>query len=77
MVSEIVKGGRGNYGAIVSEINLKVAQFQCNFTFESRVVNVEAHSLAKFTLSRGTGRHVWFGQLHDLSCIPYLVDFDE
>src|SRR4051812_602628 len=41
------------YGAIIAEINLRASFFQCIFSFESRAVNYEAHSLAKFFLSRG------------------------
>ena len=77
VISDINKNARGRYGAIISEIRLQAEQFQCLFTFERREVNVEAHSLAKFSLSLDPGRHFWFGQSHDLNCIPHIVDFDE
>ena len=51
--------------------------FNVFFTFERREVNVEAHSLAKFSLSLDPGRHFWFGQSHDLNRISHVVDFDE
>lgn len=58
-------------------IELQVAHFYCIFNFEGRVVNVEAHSLAKHSLSLCPGRLVWFGQTYDLNCIPHSVAFAE
>ena len=74
VVADIDQSARGRYGAIISEIKLKAATFQCIFTFEGRATNYEAHSLARFSLRRGPGRHLWLGQPHDLSCIPLSVD---
>jgi hypothetical protein len=76
-VSDINRSAQVIYGAIISEINLKAFTFHCNFSFESRAVNYEAHCLAKFSLSRGLGCHVWFGVPHDHRCIPHHVVFDE
>ena len=75
VVADINSGSRGKYGAIVAEINLRSTLFQCSFSFESRV-NYEAHSLAKYSIRRGPGRHVWLGDPHDRSCIPLSVDFE-
>lgn len=77
MIDDINNGSRGNYGAIISEIRLQAVLFQCNFTFEGRAFNSDAHNLAKFSFSLGQGRHVWLGQPHDLNCIPQTVFFDE
>lgn len=77
VVLDINSSSKGSYGAIISEIHLYSSLFQCKFTYESRKVNVEAHKLAKFSLSLGLGRHVWFDQSHDPTCIPQLVVFDE
>lgn len=63
VISYISKGARGRHGA--SEINLKATLFHCNFSFEVHAVNCEAHSLDRFSLSQGPGRHVWFGQPHE------------
>lgn len=76
VVQDINTGSRGGNGAIISEINSYSSLFQCKFTFESRRANVEAHKLAKHSLSLGLGRHVWLGQSHDLACIPQSVVFD-
>jgi hypothetical protein len=76
VVSDIARGNRGRYGAIIEEINLTSALLYCNFVFESRAANYEAHSLAKFSLRRGPGRHVWYGQPHDPNRIPLSVDFE-
>jgi hypothetical protein len=51
VITDINKGGHGRYGAIISEILLQATHFQCNFNFECRAVNVEAHSLGKYSLS--------------------------
>ena len=64
-------------GAIVAEINSLSLLLSFTFTFESRVVNIEAHSLAKHAFSLGLGRHILLGQPHDQRCIPLFVDFAE
>ena len=76
-VADILCGGRGKSGSIIQEINLRETLFQCNFSFEGRAANVEAHKLAKYSLSLGPGRHLWLGQPHDPRCIPPIVVFDE
>ena len=73
VVQEINNRSRGVNGAIISEIHSYSSLFQCIFSFESRRANIEAHKLAKHSLSLGPGRHVWFGQPHDLTCIPQSV----
>ena len=66
----ITRGHKGSYGSIISEIKSRSLPFQCNFSFEGRRVNFEAHKLARFSLSLAQGRHVWLGQPHDQVCIP-------
>ena len=77
VISDINRKSHGTYGATIAEINLRESTFQCNFSFESRAVNYEAHSLAKFSFSRGPGCHVWFGVPHDQRCISLHVNFNE
>ena len=77
VISNINKGCRGSTGAVISKIRILANSFHCNFIFESRASNMEAHSLAKSSLSLGPGRHVWFGQPPDPRCIPQFVVFDE
>jgi hypothetical protein len=77
VISDITNKARGTYGVVISEINEQATHFQCNFSFEGRVVNYEAHSLARFSVSRGPGCHVWLGNPHDSRCIPHHVDFDD
>jgi hypothetical protein len=76
VVDDIARGSQGTYGVIIREIKLRSQPFQCSFTFESRAVNIEAHKLAKFSLSLAQGRHVWYGQPHDQRCIPQSVEFE-
>lgn len=77
VVEDIKSGQHGSYNAIIKEIRARAVNFNCNFIFEGRVINVDAHKLARFSLSLSLGRHVWFGQPHDLNCIPLCVVFDQ
>ncbi|XP_073357724.1 uncharacterized protein [Aegilops tauschii subsp. strangulata] len=77
VVSAIHNDSMGAYGAIIKEIRVQQSSLHCNFCFEGRLNNLEAHRLAKHSLSLGLGRHVWLGQPHDLNCIPLHVVFDE
>ena len=73
MVSDIDKGNRGSYGAIISEIKLRSLAFNYKFTFEARASDTDADKLAKFSHSLDQGRHVF----HDLFCIPRHVDSEQ
>ena len=77
MNGAINKGSLGTYGAIINEIRLHLDPSCCNFVSKGRATNVEAHSLAKHSLTLGLGRHIWFGQPHDLNFIPHHIVFDE
>ena len=77
VIGDITKGHKGPYGSIISEIKSRSSPFECNFSFESCRANLEAHKLAKHSLSLGPGRHLWLGQPHDQRCIPLSVDFAE
>ena len=77
VVEDIMNGSNGLHRAIINEIKARAVPFSCNFIFESRSVNVEAHRLAKFARNLAPGRHVWLGQPHDPVCIPPSVDFDQ
>lgn len=60
VVSDIGKGIEGRHSSIVKEISLRLMEFAtCDFIFEGRALNWEAHSLAKFSSSLDVGRHVW------------------
>jgi hypothetical protein len=62
VVSDIQEGSMRKHGSIISEIKNRSLQFQeCNFSYESRVSNFEAHNLARTMLSHGVGRHIWLG----------------
>ena len=76
-VNDINNEAMGTSGAIIGEIKSRALLFNCNFTFESRAANYEAHALAKFSRRLQQGRHVWFDQPHDQHCIPLSVAFDE
>ena len=76
VIGDITRGHKGSYGSIISEIKSRSLRFQCNFSFEGRRVNLEAHKLVRFALRLAFGRHVWLGQPHDQTCIPLNVVFE-
>lgn len=43
VVSNLENRSRGRHGVVISEIISRAASFTCNFTFEGRSVNEEAH----------------------------------
>jgi hypothetical protein len=74
-VDAIKEGSNANFGAIVHEIVARAKDFLvCSFSHEFRTSNREAHNFAKFTLSRGFGRHVWLGQPGDLVFAPVNIE---
>ena len=77
VTEHIAKGNQGPYGVIIRGIKSGSPPLTCNFSFERREVNIEAHKLAKFALSLLPGHHVWLDQPHDQVCIPHSVDFEQ
>uniref|UniRef100_A0A8R7U541 RNase H type-1 domain-containing protein n=1 Tax=Triticum urartu TaxID=4572 RepID=A0A8R7U541_TRIUA len=75
VVEDINRGNQGRYGSVITEIRLRLLNFDCNFIFEGRATNGEAHSLAKHSLSLGLGRHTWLLSSHDPNCIPLHMDY--
>jgi hypothetical protein len=76
VVDDIWSGDQGHNGSIITEINLRALNLNCNFLFEGRAVNGEAHSLAKHSLTLSPGRHMWLANPHDPNVIPIHVAFD-
>ena len=66
------KGNEDETVLIVSEIKSLAALFNCNFIFECRAVNHEAHSLVKHSLTLGPGHHIWSRSLWLLLNIDWL-----
>jgi hypothetical protein len=53
--------GWGIYGHIVKEVKARTGDFQTvQFVHEGRLSNGDAHRLARGSISRDIGRHVWF-----------------
>ena len=73
VVNAIHNESLGAFGAIIKEIRLQQVSFRCNFVFEGRANNVEAHRLAKHSLSLGPGRHVWLGHPGNLQSVPVNI----
>ena len=55
VVSDIVKGSRSRYGSVLGDIKSREGSITCNFMSDGRSVNVEPHSLARFSFFRLRG----------------------
>jgi hypothetical protein len=65
----------GVYAHIVNEIlSLKTRFISLEFCFESRVVNKEAHSLARSVVRDDLGRRLWLIQPPEGFCIPPVLE---
>ena len=74
VVDDIKSRTLGIYSFMVKVIVDRALFFQsCNFVFESRLNNFEAHNLAKFASSLGIVRHVRLGTLHDVITVPLNI----
>lgn len=51
VLADIMKNNYGRNRAIIREITLRAADFNCRFIFEGQTSNGKAHSLAKFSHS--------------------------
>lgn len=70
VVKDIHEGSGAAYGVIIKEIqDWKNSFSACNFVFERRSCNSEAHNLARYSLSLDQGRHIWLGHPHDPATI--------
>nr|XP_020198524.1 uncharacterized protein LOC109784346 [Aegilops tauschii subsp. strangulata] len=71
VVADINNGTEGPYSAIIKEIRARARSFRsCEFIFEGRAGNTDAHNLAKFSSSLDVGRHLWLRVPHDQFVIP-------
>ena len=62
VIRRIIGGDKlGTYGQLVREIKETIGEFQTfEFGHEGRTTNVDAHNLARSSISLDIGRHVWF-----------------
>ena len=68
IVDDIKQKNSSCYEAIIHEIIEYSHIFQlCNFVHEFRILNFEAHNLAKHVLKLGVGHQVWVGHPGELS----------
>ena len=64
VVADINNGTEGPYSAIIKAIHARARSFRsCEFIFEGRAGNIDAHNLAKLSCSLDSGRHLWLGLL--------------
>ena len=78
VVMDMHTGTMGAIASIVHELLDTSEDFlTCNFVFESRLSNMEAHRLARHALHLEEGRHVWLMNPHDPSIIPVLRTLDQ
>ena len=74
VVSHIKQGAEGNYAGIIREVTETMSFFTaCNFMFEPRTSNFEAHRLARYGITLPLGRHIWLGHPHDADIIPVNI----
>jgi hypothetical protein len=73
-VGDIAQGSGGLHATIIKEIRARVDGLNsCNFIYESRNSNVDADSLAKYSLNLAPSRHIWLLQPHDFVTIPWDI----
>jgi hypothetical protein len=61
VVNNIYQGSRGVYGQVIQEIKARSVDLgQVVFVHEYRTSNTDAHRIARSSLYKGEGRHVWF-----------------
>jgi hypothetical protein len=64
--------GKGSYGYIVMELQARSLEFQkIEFVHEGWAANVDAHTLARGSVTRCLDRHVWFQAPPDGVCMHY------
>jgi ribonuclease HI len=74
VIRSIDEEGRESYGHVIQEIKTWATEFQhVQFVHEGRSSNGDAHRLAKGSVSRSLGRHVWFQSPPDGDCMNYDV----
>lgn len=74
VVGDIAQGTGGQHAAIIKEIRASMDGFKsCNFIYESTNSNVEANSLAKYSLNLAPGSHVCLLQPHDIATILWDI----
>lgn len=71
---EINEGSSSSYATILKEIEVKRSAFSETFVIhENRKKNLEAHRLARGSVSLQPGRHVWLGSSPDLVLVPHNI----
>jgi hypothetical protein len=60
VINSLDDGYLGRFSSVTREIKSRASDFaEVSFVHERRSSNVEAHSLARSSISRDAGRHVW------------------
>ena len=73
-MGEIKHGSKGRYNAMIKEVEARYEEFiSCEFIFEWRTLNFEAHSLAKNSSSLAVSPHVWLGISHG----PFIIHVNQ
>jgi hypothetical protein len=66
--------GKGPYGHIIMEPKARSANFQTiEFVHEGRSANVDAHTLARGSISREIGRYMWFHAPPEGVCMNFDI----
>ena len=74
MFLEMSREVPGLYSHVVKEIKARMASFTlADLIYEGRSMNIDTYVLAKGSLYRSLGRHVWSISPHEGVCISYPV----
>jgi hypothetical protein len=75
VIKSLESAGWGSYGHIVQEIKARAGDFvTAQLVHEGRVSNGDAHRLARGSISRDLGRHVWFLAPPEGVCNNYILN---
>lgn len=78
VVAAIDQNQGGNFEAMIKEINLRRLRFkECQFVYEGRASNIDAHNTAKFACNLPPGCHLWLPNPHDPNCIEPVIVFEQ
>jgi hypothetical protein len=74
VVRSLEERSLGRYAHVIQEVLAARSDFdELSFSFERRVLNKEAHNLARSVVFEEYGRRVWFVDPPEGLCIPVRV----
>ena len=75
VIGSLTGVGFSQYGHIVKEIRARAAGFvAAEFVYENRSSNIDAHSLARSSISVPVGRHLWLQSPPDCVSVTRTIE---